>query len=183
MAKATTIREALKRWETENSGEEISEAKQVSLAFQFPPIEKMDSSLDVLTNCEKLSLSTNMIDRITGLTKLRNLKILALGRNRIKNFTGLDALANSLEQLWISYNFIERLRTVLPLKNLRILYMAHNLVKEWEEIDILVNLPNLKELIFVGNPLEELYVDKVEWFSEVKVRLPNLEKLDSNLLL
>lgn len=50
-AKATTIKEALKRWE-EKYKMSPSEAKEVQLQFQWPPIEKMDSTLGTLTNCE-----------------------------------------------------------------------------------------------------------------------------------
>lgn len=34
------------------SGEKLSEAKVVKLYGQIPPIEKMDASLSMLTNCE-----------------------------------------------------------------------------------------------------------------------------------
>jgi Leucine-rich repeat (LRR) protein len=37
----------------------------------------------------KLSLSTNTIEKITGISSLKNLRILSVGRNYIKNFTGL----------------------------------------------------------------------------------------------
>ncbi|XP_063236606.1 dynein axonemal light chain 1-like [Bacillus rossius redtenbacheri] len=181
MEKPTTLREAFKRWEEKHPDQKISEAKEVSLCFQWPPIEKMDSALDMLVNCEKLSLSSNNIDRITGLAKLQNLKILALGRNKIKNFNGLEVLADSLEQLWISYNSIERMRTVIALRNLKVLYMTYNLVKDWAEFGNLASLPKLEDLAFLGNPLEENYENKVAWRQEVKQKVPNLEKLDGVL--
>lgn len=37
----------------------------------------------------KLSMSTNMIEKITGLNGMKNLRVLSLGRNYIKSFTGL----------------------------------------------------------------------------------------------
>lgn len=49
--KAMTIKEAIKRWE-EKSGQQAATATEVSLIFQWPPIEKMDNSLACLTNCE-----------------------------------------------------------------------------------------------------------------------------------
>lgn len=51
MAKATTIKEAIKRWE-EKTGQQAATATEVSLIFQWPPIEKMDATLATLTNCE-----------------------------------------------------------------------------------------------------------------------------------
>lgn len=66
MAKATCIKDALKRWE-EKHEQNASEATEIFLCFQWPPIEKMDNSLATLTNCTRLSLSTNMIEKITGI--------------------------------------------------------------------------------------------------------------------
>lgn len=37
----------------------------------------------------KLSLSTNMIEKLTGLNGMKNLRTLSLGRNYIKSFNGL----------------------------------------------------------------------------------------------
>lgn len=51
MAKATTIKEAIKRWE-EKTGQQAATATEVSLIFQWPPIEKLDNTLSTLVNCE-----------------------------------------------------------------------------------------------------------------------------------
>lgn len=64
-AKPTTCKEAIRRWEEETE-HEAATATEVILSFQWPPIEKMDNALAVLANCEKLSLSTNMIEKIAG---------------------------------------------------------------------------------------------------------------------
>uniref|UniRef100_G3PIL9 Dynein axonemal light chain 1 n=1 Tax=Gasterosteus aculeatus aculeatus TaxID=481459 RepID=G3PIL9_GASAC len=176
-AKATTVKEALAKLE-EKSGEKVSESKAIKLYGQVPPIEKMDSSLSILTNCEKLSMSTNCIGKITNLNGLNNLKILSLGRNNIKSFNGLEVVAGTLEELWISYNLIETLKGIESMKKLRVLYMSNNLVKEWEEFCRLANLPCLADLGFVGNPLEEKQSAQGTWMDEASKRLPNLRKLD-----
>lgn len=51
MAKATTIKEALKRWEDQKK-ENSADATVIELQFQWPPIEKMDNALSALVNCE-----------------------------------------------------------------------------------------------------------------------------------
>lgn len=178
-AKATTIKEALVKWE-EKTGEKASEATAVKLYGQIPPIEKMDATLSNLVNCERLSLSTNCIEKIANLNGLKNLKILSLGRNSIKNLNGLEAVGDTLEELWISYNLIEKLKGIHVMKKLKVLYMSNNLVKEWGEFQKLADLPALVDLVFVGNPLEEKYSADGNWIEEATKRLPKLKKLDGN---
>ncbi|CAL9687306.1 unnamed protein product [Knipowitschia caucasica] len=182
MAKATTIREALSKWE-ERTGEKASEAKAVKLYAQVPPIEKMDAALSTLSKCEKLSLSTNCIEKIANLNSLKNLKILSLGRNNIKVLSGLEAVGETLEELWISYNLIEKLKGVQCMKKLKVLYMSNNLVKEWVEFVRLADLPCLVDLVFVGNPLEEKHSGEGNWVEEASKKLPNLKKLDGTLVI
>ncbi|XP_041823351.1 dynein light chain 1, axonemal [Melanotaenia boesemani] len=177
MAKATTIKEALSKWE-EKSGNKASEAKEIKLYGQMPPIEKMDAFLGTLTNCEKLSLSSNSIEKISSLSGLKNLKILSLGRNNIKSFTGLEAVGDTLEELWISYNLIDKMKGINSMKNLKVLYMSNNLVKDWAEFVKLADLPCLADLVFVGNPLQEKYSAEGTWMDEACKRMPNLKKLD-----
>uniref|UniRef100_A0A8C5L0M9 Dynein, axonemal, light chain 1 n=1 Tax=Jaculus jaculus TaxID=51337 RepID=A0A8C5L0M9_JACJA len=157
MAKATTIKEALAKWE-EKTGQRPSDAKEIKLYAQIPPIEKMDASLSTLANC--------------------NLRILSLGRNNIKNLNGLEAVGDTLEELWISYNFIEKLKGIHVMKKLRILYMSNNLVKDWAEFVKLAELPCLEDLVFVGNPLEEKHSVEGNWIEEATKRVPKLKKLD-----
>ncbi|XP_065541408.1 dynein axonemal light chain 1 isoform X4 [Lathamus discolor] len=183
MAKATTIREALAKWEEKN-GQKASEAKEVKLYGQIPPVEKMDESLSMLVNCEKLSLSTNCIERIANLSNLKNLRILSLGRNNIKNLNGLEAVRETLEELWISYNFIEKLRGIHVMKKLKVLYMSNNLVKDWAEFVRLAELPLLEDLVFVGNPLQQKFSsDQNSWIEEATKRVPKLKKLDGVVLI
>ncbi|XP_069494871.1 dynein axonemal light chain 1 [Ambystoma mexicanum] len=178
-AKATSIKEALAKWE-EKAGQKASEAKEVKLYAQIPPIEKMDASLSTLVNCEKLSLSTNCIEKIANLNGLKNLRILSLGRNNIKNLNGLEAVGDTLAELWISYNLIEKLKGIHVMKKLKVLYMSNNLVKDWGEFGKLADLPSLEDLVFVANPLEEKHTGEGNWVEEATRRLPKLKKLDGN---
>uniref|UniRef100_A0A8D9E6K0 Dynein axonemal light chain 1 n=1 Tax=Cacopsylla melanoneura TaxID=428564 RepID=A0A8D9E6K0_9HEMI len=141
------LKDALKKWEEEN-GKSATEAKEIGLQLQY--IEKMDSTLAPLVNCEKLSLSTNMIEKINGLSGLKKLKILSLARNNIKSFAGLEPLADTLEELWVSYNYIEKTKGIGVLRKLKVLYMSNNLVKEWVEFVKLGECPNLVDLVFCG---------------------------------
>lgn len=177
MSKGTTIKEALAKWEEKN-GCKASEAVQIKIYAQIPFIEKMDASLSTLANCEKLSLSTNCIEKIANLNGLKNLTVLSLGRNNIKSLTGLEAVGETLQELWISYNQIEKLKGINVLKKLIVLYMSNNSVKDWGEFSKLQDLPCLEDLLFVGNPLEEKHTAEGDWRDNVAGRLSKLKKLD-----
>lgn len=138
----------------------------------------MDNNLASLTLVEKLSLSTNMIEKISGINSLKYLKILSLGRNNIKTFSGLEAVGEHLEQLWISYNQIEKIKGVNALKALKVLYMSNNLVKDWAEFNRLQEIPLLEELLFINNPICD-GMDMESWRSQATKRLPKLKKLDA----
>ncbi|XP_065560254.1 dynein axonemal light chain 1-like isoform X1 [Artemia franciscana] len=131
-----------------------------------------------ISSCRKLSLSTNLIDKVTNLNGLKRLKVLSLGRNCIKSLSGIEAVAETLEELWISYNYIEKLRGITSLKKLRVLLASNNLVKDWSEINRLAELPSLIELNLTGNPIEERCSAEGIWRRECIKKLPNLTKLD-----
>ncbi|KFB35286.1 AGAP008526-PA-like protein [Anopheles sinensis] len=178
MARSTTIKDALKRWQEDHDGQNPIEAEDIQLQFRWPPIERMDGTLGTLVNCQKLSLSSNMIEKITGLNGMKNLRILALGRNYIKSFNGLEAVGDTLEELWISYNQIDKLKGVESLRKLKVLYMANNTVRDWAELARLQAIAGtLEDLVFAGNPLVE-NLDEAVYFREVTKRLPTLKKLD-----
>ena len=133
MSRATSCKDAIKRWEEKNNAV-AAEAKEVSLICQIPFIDRMEDPLNQLDACEKLSLSTNQIERIINLPKLKNLKILSLGRNNIKRIVGLDEIGQTLEQLWISYNQIEKLEGLTPCIKLHTFLCTNNRVKSWDEV-------------------------------------------------
>ena len=141
----------------------------------------MDESLNTLEACEHLSLSTNAIDRMLSLSKLKNLKILSLGRNQIKRIMGLDEVGQTLEQLWLSYNIIEKLDGLQPCIKLHTFYISNNKIKVWDEIGKLSSLPEIKNVMFIGNPV---YGDKngKEVLPYVVKRIPNIANVDGELI-
>mmetsp|Transcript_24866 Transcript_24866/g.34274 ORF Transcript_24866/g.34274 Transcript_24866/m.34274 type:complete len:198 (-) Transcript_24866:56-649(-) len=182
MAKPTTVKEAIKAFETVKMLK-ATEAEKVELWGQIPPIEKMDATLSTLKACKHLSLSTNNIEKISSLSGMDNLTILSLGRNLIKKIENLDGVADTLEELWISYNLIDKLTNIEKLTKLRTLYMSNNKISAWGEIEKLQALESLEEVLFVGNPIYESCGSdqtklKSEWRIEVLKKLPNLKKID-----
>ncbi|XP_067136799.1 dynein axonemal light chain 1-like [Centruroides vittatus] len=177
-----SLKEALKKWE-EKHKQKASEATVIHLYGHIPSIEKLDASASTLVKCEKLSLSTNCIEKLSNLVGLKNLRILSIGRNRIKSLSGIEALSESLEELWASYNQIDKLKGIEALKKLKVLYVSNNRIKEWSEILKLAELPYLEHIVLVGNPLEQQLSRTDEWRSKMARTLrPALKILDGKAL-
>jgi dynein light chain 1 len=176
----TTCAQAIKNWETANSLV-AEEADFVKIYCQMPPITKMDSALIGLKNCERLALSSNSIDRMISLSGMSKLRILSLGRNVIKKIEKLEDISSSLEELWISYNQITTLDGLSCCPNLTTLYISNNQLKQWSELDKLAGLANLRDVLFVGNPI---YDDMAKEAARIEVlrRLPNVAKIDGDMV-
>lgn len=97
-------------------------------------------------------------------------------------FSPKECVAETLEELWISYNLIEKLKGINALKKLRVLYISNNLIKDWIEFARLQELPCLENLLFMGNPLHENFIDEAAYRTECTKRLPLLKKLDGELV-
>ena len=81
MKSTTSLKQAIEKYANEREIEP-SEAKEIKLIFQNPPIEKVDIGiLSKLTNCEALRLSTNAITAMISFNGMKSLKILSLSRN------------------------------------------------------------------------------------------------------
>jgi len=131
--------------------------------------------------CRRLALSTNNIDRISSLSGMSKLKILSLGRNLIKKIEKLEDVSSSLEELWISYNQINSLDGISCCTNLTTLYISNNLIKAWNELDKLAGLVNLRDVLFVGNPIYD-DMPKEQARIEVLKRLPQVAKIDGDMV-
>ncbi|EGR34815.1 hypothetical protein IMG5_001560 [Ichthyophthirius multifiliis] len=179
--RGTTCQKALANWEAVNPGKNPAEAEEIKLIFQIPPIEKMDGPvLNTLTKCKKLSLSSNSIDKMIPLNMLRNLEILSLSRNVIKKISGLEDIGSTLRQLWISYNLIEKLDGLNNCVVLNTLYIGNNRIKNWEELDKLKELPELSVVLFYGNPMYDLVKEDPKYY--VLKKLPTLKNIDGTII-
>ena len=179
----TTCAAAIKNFEASNDGASASEATEINLCLQHPPISKLDTKvLGSLKKCEKLSLSTNMIDRMVSLTGMSELKILSLGRNNIKKIEKLEDVAGTLQQLWISYNQIASLDGLACLTNLTTLYCSNNAIKSFAELDKLKANEQLRDVLFLGNPFYSEVSTKEEARLEIIRRLPNVKKVDGEFV-
>mmetsp|Transcript_33708 Transcript_33708/g.24739 ORF Transcript_33708/g.24739 Transcript_33708/m.24739 type:complete len:192 (-) Transcript_33708:93-668(-) len=176
----TTCAQAIKNWEVANNAV-AEDAEYLKLYCQLPPIQKMDAALGTLRNCERLALSTNNIERISNLAGMSRLKILSLGRNLIKKIEKLEEVSATLEELWISYNQIATLDGISCCTNLTTLYISNNAIKMWSELDKLAGLANLRDVLFVGNPIYD-EMPKEQARIEVLKRLPQVAKIDGDMV-
>ena len=108
----------------------------------------------------------------------------------------MEGLANCLEQLWISYNNIDKLKNIGNLRKLKVLYMSNNKVdenqngrhhlnhiltpfyqNETKSLTVQVSelsefmrvgeCPEINEVNFIGNPIQEMLTEQGTWTSTV----------------
>lgn len=175
----TPLTDAIAQFEKATS-QDASTAEHITLLGRNPPIKAVtdaNNALSSLSACKHLSLSSNAIDRIS-LPSMPSLEILSLGRNAIKRLDWIESVAPNLQQLWISYNSLDRLNGIENCTHLRVLYASNNKIKDWDEIDKLKELPDLQQLLLLGNPIAA----DPSYREEVLRRLPKLKKLDGEMV-
>ena len=174
--RGTSCRDAIRKWEEKN-GIPPAEGTEVSLIGQIPPMDRIDDSLNQFENCTKLSLSTNAIDKMVSLPRLKNLKILSLGRNNIKKIQYLDDVAATLEELWMSYNIVDKLEGLQSLQKLHTLYISNNRIRDFNEIGKCAQLQELRSVLFQGNPAYGELTKQQNW-PRVVQKIPTIENID-----
>ena len=144
-------------------------------------LERLDNEINQFENAEKLSLSTNSIQMIVPMQRLKNLKILSLARNNIKRIQNLEDVAATLEQLWLSYNQIESLNNMAPLQKLTTFYISNNRIKNWDEVAKCSQLADLTTVLFIGNPIYTQPTKQENWPMVVR-KIPNIQSVDGSMV-
>ena len=70
-----------------------------------------------------------------------------------------------------------------PCVKLTTLFISNNRIKNWDEIDKLKDLPEIANVLFIGNPIYEL--NKVSEMNLLMVlkKVPTLKNIDGKLIL
>jgi dynein light chain 1 len=175
-APSISANQAIAEWTKAHPDQRLEEVEDISLQFQAPPIKVMTERLAQLANCKKLSISTNNIEEIGFLPP--RIEILAIGRNMLKRLDKIDRAAATLQQLWMSYNNVKAFGPLVACKRLRVLYAAYNNIDKLSEIDRLGQLPNLEDVVLIGNPIQIDLTKKGTYKTEMVKRLKKLQVLD-----
>lgn len=122
-----------------------------------------------------------MIEKMFPLTGMGKVRIYSLARNRIKKIEKLEDVADTLEQLWLSYNEISSLDGLSSLINLQVLYLGNNRITDWAELSKLADLPKLREVLLIGNPIYEGLSPEQARAMVVKY-VPNIVKVDAKII-
>ncbi|XP_035866813.1 LOW QUALITY PROTEIN: leucine-rich repeat and guanylate kinase domain-containing protein [Phyllostomus discolor] len=128
--------------------------------------------LELCSSLTHLSLAHNKIATIGGLEVLP-IKILCLSHNRIETITGLDEL-KFLQIVDLSHNQISSLQGLESHDFLEVIDLEDNKIAELSEIEYIENLPLLRVLNLLRNPIQE----KSEYWFFVIFMLPRLTELD-----
>ncbi|KAB0344264.1 hypothetical protein FD754_021190 [Muntiacus muntjak] len=130
------------------------------------------SGLELCSSLTYLSLANNKITTINGLGMLP-IKILCLSNNQIEKITGLDDL-RVLQILDLSQNQISSLQGLEGHDFLEVINLEDNKIAELDEIEYIENLPLLRVLNLLRNPIRE----KPDYWSFVIFMLLRLTELD-----
>ncbi|XP_054415803.1 leucine-rich repeat and guanylate kinase domain-containing protein isoform X2 [Pongo abelii] len=118
------------------------------------------SGLELCNNLIHLSLANNKITTINGLNKLP-IKILCLSNNQIEMITGLEDL-KALQNLDLSHNQISSLQGLENHDLLEVINLQDNKIAELREIEYIKNLPILRVLNLLKNPIQVSAVNKYD---------------------
>uniref|UniRef100_A0A8C5V210 Leucine-rich repeat and guanylate kinase domain-containing protein n=1 Tax=Microcebus murinus TaxID=30608 RepID=A0A8C5V210_MICMU len=130
------------------------------------------SGLEMCNSLTHLSLANNDIKTIDGLNSLP-IKILCLSNNNIEKITGLENL-KALQKLDVSHNQISSLQGLENHDLLEVINLEDNKIAELSEIEYIGNLPILRILNLLKNPIQE----KPEYWLFVIFMLLRLTELD-----
>ncbi|KAM4874370.1 leucine-rich repeat and guanylate kinase domain-containing protein [Thomomys bottae] len=130
------------------------------------------TGLEMCNSLTHLSLANNKISVINGLNMLP-IKILCLNNNQIEKITGLENL-KTLQNLDLSHNQISSLQGLENHDLLEVLDLEDNKVAQLSEIEYIENLPILRILNLLRNPIQ----DKTDYWLFVIFMLLQLTELD-----
>lgn len=134
-----------------------------------------------LKNLKILSIQSNRLPRISGLSELPNLEELYISHNALSEISGLENNVG-LRVLDISNNQIKNLTNLGPLKHLEELWASSNLILSFEEVEReLADKKELNTVYFEMNPLQ--LKNPVLYRNKIRLALPQIQQIDASMQL
>jgi protein phosphatase 1 regulatory subunit 7 len=156
----------------------ITEMKVRPLPRHISDQANLTQNLDALSNLRIISIQSNRLTSITGLSSLRNLEELYLSHNAITDLSGLES-NTSLRVLDFSNNQVSKLEHISHLRNLEELWASNNELSSFEEVEReLKDKEKLQTVYFEGNPLQTK--GPAVYRNKVRLALPQVMQIDAS---
>lgn len=131
-----------------------------------------------LSNLKILSIQSNRLPTISGLSALSNLEELYVSHNALNGISGLENNTN-LRVLDISNNQITHLTNLENQKHLEELWASSNLIISFEEVEReLADKKELNTVYFEMNPLQ--LKNPALYRNKIRLALPQIQQIDAS---
>ena len=156
----------------------ITELKVSCLDRICRTFSQIRQNISHLNNLKILSIQSNRLPKISGLSALTNLEELYISHNALDEISGLENNAN-LRVVDISNNRITHLTNLEKQEHLEELWASSNLITSFEEVEKeLADKKKLNTVYFEMNPLQlrnpALYRNKI------RLALPQIQQIDAS---
>lgn len=136
--------------------------------------------MTTLSNLKILSIQSNRLTSITGLSSLKSLEELYISHNALTSLSGLES-NTALRVLDISNNQISKLEGISHLTHLEELWASSNLLSNFDEVEReLRDKKELQTVYFEGNPLQTK--GPAVYRNKVRLALPQVKQIDASML-
>lgn len=126
-----------------------------------------------------ISIQSNRLTSLTGLSALPNLEELYLSHNAVTELSGLES-NTTLRVLDFSNNQVSNLSHLSTLKNLEDVWASNNQLASFEEVEReLKDKEQLQTVYFEGNPLQKN--GPAVYRNKVRLALPQITKIDASM--
>lgn len=135
-------------------------------------------NLDHLSNLKILSIQSNRLTSLSGLSSLKNLEELYVSHNAITDLSGLES-NTTLRVLDFSNNQVSKLEHLSTLSNLEELWASGNQLSSFEEVEReLRGKEKLQTVYFEGNPLQ--LRGPAVYRNKVRLAIPHIMQIDAS---
>ena len=144
----------------------------------YVDMDSRPKNLSSLSNLKILSIQSNRLTSLSGLTELSHLEEIYVSHNALTEISGLDHNI-SLRVIDVSNNQISALTGLAHLTQLEELWASSNQLASFDEIEReLADKKVLNTVYFEGNPLQKNA--PVLYRNKVRLALPQVKQIDAS---